>query len=353
MSELASESSARRELASESSTRREPGLSLEALRGFLAAVEPDRGATVTAFRPITGGYSRCTAVADIRWADGAEERVVLRGDPAPGDGVFESDRDAEWALVQALHRSGHVRVPRPRWYEATGAHFGTKTIVVDHVAGRPLRDVLRSTEDTGAAARTFVDAVARIHATPLAVLPAVVDRPTDWTAYVDGVLALYRGVDAEVGDSDPLLRHVAAKLARAKPAPVPFVLVHGDCQPSNMLVGGSGDPVVIDWEFARVGDPREDLGYYTQIPIAPNVYAGDPEGFLARYRERTGLSEEQVNPRTVEWFLVVGMARLLVQILRALDAVARGGTRGVLATYLVNAVSHQHRLFLDVCGRVA
>jgi aminoglycoside phosphotransferase (APT) family kinase protein len=109
---------------------------------------------------------------------------------------------------------------------------------------------------------------------------------------------------------------------------------------------------MIDWEFARIGDPREDLGYYTQIPMAPNVYHDDPAGFLAHYRERSGLSEDQVNPDTVCYFLVVGMARLMVQILQALDAVAAGESRGIMATYLVNAVTHQYNLFLDVTRRV-
>jgi aminoglycoside phosphotransferase (APT) family kinase protein len=150
-----------------------------------------------------------------------------------------------------------------------------------------------------------------------------------------------------------VLRYVSARLRAQRPPPVPFTLVHGDCQPSNVLVADSGARVVIDWEFARIGDPREDLGYYTQNPTPPNVYVEDPRGFLARYRERTGLTEEQVNPDTVEYFLVIGMARLLVQILQALDAVSRGETRGVMAPYLINAVSHQYKLYLDVCRRLA
>jgi aminoglycoside phosphotransferase (APT) family kinase protein len=150
-----------------------------------------------------------------------------------------------------------------------------------------------------------------------------------------------------------VIRYASALLVRHRPPPVPFTLVHGDCQPSNVLVADSGEHVVIDWEFARIGDPREDLGYYTQIPMPPNVYHRDPQAFLARYRELTGLTEEQINPDTVEFFLVIGMAHLLAQILRALDAVSRGETRGVMATYLVNAVTHQYGLYLDVCRRVA
>jgi aminoglycoside phosphotransferase (APT) family kinase protein len=331
----------------------EPTMTPEALERFLASVEPGRRAAVTAFRPITGGYSRLSAVADVGWDDGATQRVVLRGDPAPGDGVFVSDRDAEWRTLRALSRARAVPVARPRWYDATGEFFGTKCIVFDFFAGRSLQDVLRQAGDDSAPGRMFVDAVAQIHATPLDALGDAVERPGSWDDYVDGVLELYRAVDREVSESSPVLRYASALLVRHRPAPVPFTLVHGDCQPSNVLVAESGEHIVIDWEFAHIGDPREDLGYYSQIPMPPNVYHLDPQSFLARYREQTGLSEEQVNPDTVQYFLVIGMAHLLAQILRALDAVSRGETRGVMATYLISAVTHQYGLYLDICRRVA
>src|SRR3954452_13663934 len=139
-----------------------PGLTREALERFLTAAEPGRHPSVTALRPITGGYSRLSAVADVRGDDGAVERFVLRGDPPPGDGVFVSDRDAEWALLQALAGSGAVPVARPRWYDATGEHFGTKCIVFDHVQGRILQDVLGTALEPAAPARLFVDTVAEI-----------------------------------------------------------------------------------------------------------------------------------------------------------------------------------------------
>ncbi len=331
----------------------EPTMTPEALERFLGCVEPGRRPSVTAFRAITGGYSRLSVVADVRWGDGGTERLVLRGDPPPGDGVFVSDRDAEWRVLQALSRSGSVPVARPRWYDATGEFFGTKCIVFDHFAGRSLQDVLREADDASDPGRMFVDTIAQIHRSPVEALGTAVAQPAGWDAYVEGVLDVYRAVEREVSDSSPVLRYASALLVRHRPPPVPFTLVHGDCQPSNVLVGESGEHVVIDWEFARIGDPREDLGYYTQIPMQPNVYHRDRQAFLARYRERTGLTEEQVNPATVEYFLVVGMAHLLSQILRALDAVARGESRGIMATYLINAVTHQYGLYLDICRRVA
>src|SRR3954453_15519414 len=169
----------------------EPAMTPEALERFLASAEPDLRPSVTAFRPITGGYSRLSAVADVRWDDGAVERFVLRGDPPPVDGVFVSDRDAEWALLQALAGAGAVPVARPLWYDATGEHFGTKCIVFDHVAGRNLQEGLRTTEAPAAPAELFVDTVAQIHATPLGALGDAVEHPASWEDYLDGVLDSY------------------------------------------------------------------------------------------------------------------------------------------------------------------
>ena len=75
---------------------------IERLERFLADVEPGRGARVVSYQPISGGYSRISARASVRWeADGREETLILRGDPPAGSGVFVSDRDAEWELLRA------------------------------------------------------------------------------------------------------------------------------------------------------------------------------------------------------------------------------------------------------------
>jgi aminoglycoside phosphotransferase (APT) family kinase protein len=218
---------------------------------------------------------------------------------------------------------------------------------MDTFAGHSLQE--RLVADPAAGAELFVSAAAAVHQVPVDALPTELVRPVSWDDYVDDVVDLYRDVERRLQDPNPVVRYVAHRLRRDRPPPAPMTLVHGDWQPSNVLVGAAGH-VVIDWEFARIGDPREDLGYYVQIPMEPNAYRRDPGGFLGRYRELTGLSEQQVNPRTVEWFLMIGMARLLVQILVALGDVACGRPRGVLATYLLGAVTHQYVAYLQVLG---
>ncbi len=329
-------------------------ITADATQRFLAAVEPARSPQVTALRPISGGYSRDTALADVRWGDdGTTARFVLRGDPPPGHGVFVSDRDVEWSLLRQLSAgtAGCVRVPTARWYDPDGEYFGTKCIVSEFYDGRSLQDVARESADLRTNQCAFVDAIVAVHRTPLEVLPAELMLDQDWDSYIDGIIEIFATLGRELSDRSPALRYVAARLASFRPEPVPLTLVHGDMQPSNVLVGAAGC-LVIDWEFGRLGDPREDLGYYLQIPIPPNLYLEDPDYFLARYREQTGLTVEQLNPPVVEYFMMLGMARLIAQMLHSLDALANGESRGIMATYLINALSLLYKKFFAICRRL-
>lgn len=321
---------------------------------FLAAVEPDRPGTVTACAAISGGYSRISARAAVAWADGTEESFVLRGDPPPGSGVFTSDRDEEYRLLRALPAAATVRTPVVRWYDATGEHLGSKCLVMEAAVGASsLQDAMAGASDVLPLADLFVDTFARLHATPLDRLPAEIPRPADWNSYLDGVLAGYDRMADTFPSAAPVLRHVRWWANTHRPPPVPLGLVHGDCQPSNVLVADDAPPLVIDFEFTHIGDPREDIGYYTQIPIPPNVYWTDPEHFLARYRERSGYTEEQLNPDVADYFLLIGMAKLLEQLLVAATAIGNEPRPGILANYLINAISHQYDMFLAICERLS
>lgn len=323
------------------------------LSGFLSVVEPGRGAEVTRCEAITGGYSRATSRATVAFDDGARHSFILRADPPEGTGVFVSDRDAEWRLLRALPNACPVATPTARWYDASGAAFGTKCIVMDAVEATSLQVLLSPDPAAGDALQSelFVDTIAAVHSTPLDELPFT--TPDNWDAYLDRILDGYRRLGRRHPTVAPVLRYVTSWADAHRPPPVPLGLVHGDCQPSNVLIDRAGSPMVIDWEFAHIGDPREDLGYYTQIPLDPNVYWRDPEAFLARYRDRTGLTQEQINPATVDYFLIIGMASLYAQMVEAAATVGDERRRpGPLATFLVNAISHQHDMFLAICDRL-
>jgi aminoglycoside phosphotransferase (APT) family kinase protein len=322
------------------------------LQRFLDDREAERKGTVIEYRPISGGYSRLSALARVRWADGAEESFVLRADPPPQTGVFESDRDDEFRLLRALHGKLAVHSPRVRWYDDTGEYFGQKALIVDFFTGRPLPDVVAK-EGIAAATEIFVDTIAKIHGGPVDLMPQELAHPPSWGAYVDGLVDLLSSLDDSVSDKNPAVHYAAAQLREHRPPPMPLTIVHGDCQPANVLVPDSGGVLMIDWEFGRIGDPREDLGYYSHLPVPPNLFEANPEGFLARYRDKTGFTEEQVNPATVSYFYVLGMARLLGQMFSAADALAQGHPRGVMATYMMNGTAATTRAFVDIARQLA
>ena len=316
---------------------------------FLAAVAPDRAATVTAFKPISGGYSRVTARVDVRWSDGDEEKLILRMDPPPGkEGVFSSERDREWSVLQALWADGTVTIPRPRWYD-TGEHLGTKAIVMDFVEGTPLQLTLQPDGDFRPATDIYLDVAATLQRIPLKALPGEIEHPDDWDSAIDSAIDIYGRGERGLVESDPVIRYVTAWLRANKPPPVPLGVVHGDFQPGNILVAAGREPVVIDWEFTRIGDPREDVGYYSGSPLPNSLYTADADYFLARYRQVTGLSEEQVNPDVMRYFFILGMAELMIQMMQGADALARGEPKPVMNTFLINSISYFHQNYVDIC----
>ena len=55
---------------------------------------------------------------------------------------FRSDRDQEWALLQAIKDIDDFRIPRPRWYDATGEYLGCKCIVSEAIESTSMQKYL-------------------------------------------------------------------------------------------------------------------------------------------------------------------------------------------------------------------
>jgi aminoglycoside phosphotransferase (APT) family kinase protein len=227
--------------------------------------------------------------------------------------------------------------------------MGSKCIVMDHVEGTPLQLTLEPGADLSAATDVYLEVTASLQRIPLGALPGAIAPPKDWDSYIESAIDIYDRAEHGLSDSSPVIRYVTAWLRANKPPPVPLGLVHGDWQPGNILVAEGQEPVVIDWEFTRIGDPREDVGYYSGSPLPNSLYTADPDRFLARYRELTGLSEAQANADVLRYFFILGMAELFAQMMNGADALARGQGGGVMNTFLINSLSYFHREYLEIC----
>lgn len=75
-------------------------------------------------------------------------------------------------------------------------------------------------------------------------------------------------------------------------------LAHGDLLGQNILLAPGQPPHVIDWEFARVGDPAYDLAIVTRGVRRPFQIDGGLERLLRGYRSSGGgeVTADHVHP---------------------------------------------------------
>lgn len=122
-----------------------------------------------------------------------------------------------------------------------------------------------------------------------------------------------RELDAQQLEPQPALRLAAEWLHdHLPPAPPRIVLVHGDFRPANVLVHDGAFDVLLDWELAHLGDPLDDLGWYTAPLYAKEHFipgAWEQGDFLRRHRELTGV---EIDPAALKFWQVLSTFRLAV-----------------------------------------
>jgi aminoglycoside phosphotransferase (APT) family kinase protein len=190
----------------------------------------------------------------------------------------------------------------------------------------------------------LIASVARVEPAQVPSLPC----PASWDDHIDSVLGRWSALARCHPEALPIPRYLAAWLHKRKPAPLPLRLQHADLQAGN-VVAAPDRWRIVDWEFARIGDPREDLGYYNAYSgaVPPNLAQLDLDAFLARFREGTGFSEEAVNPLTFGYFTVLSTVTSVEGLVGASAAMARGTKRGIPICFNTHLVTIGGRNFLE------
>ncbi len=84
------------------------------------------------------------------------------------------------------------------------------------------------------------------------------------------------------------------------------VLIHGDLLGQNILLDPDDVPAVIDWEYAKLGDPAYDLAIVTRGANKPFACAGGLERLLEAY---ANFRQQRVDEREVRFYELCLMAR--------------------------------------------
>lgn len=303
----------------------------EALREFLAAQLPvGADPLIHGLHRSGTGSSRENWPFDAEWTSNGTRRgheLLLRRDPASA--VVDTGRGLEFRLLRMLAATP-VPVPEVHWLDETGEFLGRPSMIVGRRPGTAHRAVLRPTDPLGLAAqarvalaRRICDVLADLHGVSVdgAGLPVPQHPPA-----VHELAHWLRELDRQQEEPQPALRLAASWLRdHLPPSPEHLVLVHGDFRPANVLVHDGQLDVLLDWELAHLGDPLDDLGWYTaplygREHFVPGTW--EETDFLRRYTERTGT---EVRPDALRFWQVLATFRLAVIALTAVRAFRTDG----------------------------
>ena len=305
-------------------------------------------ATVNSIVPVSGGYSRLTYRIAVTTKAGDRD-FILQYLPKGATGLVRVDRGVEAALLAHLSSQNKLAAPTLVASDLEGQYFDSTAHIFEAETGRPFIETCREAEagQYGALNRIVAKTGAAVHNLNLSSLPTALNRPANWNDYLTEQIEFFRKTESDSKNSRPFLRYMAKWLDENRPPEAPLSLVHGDFQVSNMLESSEDTgALLVDWELAHIGDPREDLGWFTMVcgAIPPNILEADLEGFYEAYRAASGLSKDVINPATSAYFLIISSIRTHMGMMKSSDALAKNPqqAQSALAAYYVNITTYQH-----------
>jgi aminoglycoside phosphotransferase (APT) family kinase protein len=232
------------------------------------------GSEVVSLRQLAGGASKEAWAVDL--ADG-RELLVRRASV----GVIHRDTltlEQEFHVLEAAVAAG-VRAPRPVLY--LGEVAGHEAFAMERVEGETIGRRLVREPPPGLPVE-MADELTKIHSI----------EPPDFLPRGGALERFYDELDS-VGEPHPAIEFGLAWVRERLTSSREPTFVHGDFRLGNLAVTDHL-VAVLDWEFAHVGDPVEDVAW-------PLVRAwrfgaderrlggvGDVEPYLERYDELTG-----------------------------------------------------------------
>lgn len=266
-------------------------------------------------RPLAGGASRDTWWFKAKSGNDIQELVLRRDLPTQ---MFDEalTRKQEFDLMATAYDQG-VKVAKVRWLCEDETVLGSPFFIMDYVPGVSIgRRII--TRDEFASAREVLPGqmaheLAKIHKMTVDKPGlAFLKRPQEArNATEEAVHEMYRLLD-EIGISNPVWEWALRWTQTHMPPENQMTFVHGDFRIGNLLVDEAGLTAVIDWEFAHIGDPDEELGYLCmrdwRFGAGKKRAAGltDRETFLKAYESASGRS---INRASVDWWEIMGNIR--------------------------------------------
>ncbi len=294
---------------------------------------------VACVRRVMGGLSAETYQVSATWrGDGGEvaRELILRRDPATGLRRLSGGVEREFRVMSALHDSP-APVPRVYALELDPAWLERPFMVEEFVTGSSDRNLLNSVQYDAMRAEfgeRFIQILADLHRLDVrASALQFLDDPGEGTEPAAREVARWEGlVEQTKQEPNPLLVEAFIWLKAHLPRAPRVSIVHGEFRPGNLLYEGSRIIAVLDWEYAHLGDPVEDLGwaFLRQFRVWDRESGLFPrEEFLARYETKAGLA---VDREAVLFWEVFSNVKVLAMLSDGQDAFAHKLVDGPLVS---------------------
>ena len=292
--------------------------------------ETDAGIKET--RAVSGGYSKFTISITLADTKTLPQDIILRGDAsATFGGVSVVD---EYRLIKTLYENG-VSVPKPIALEESGKVFGSPFLLVDKKPGVIIGHMFNLPKSNNLSISADVAAkLAAIHRVPLKAIGNRIDgangtnaRASDKAlAWIDEGIAAWKPLNMPSTVFETAFDWLRKNAAINDKAP--RTLVHGDYGLNNLLIDNDKVSTILDWEFAHVGNPAYDLGYFYFMAKS----LGPWQHFLEAYG-KAGMTipdDEQLN-----YNILLAATRLGVMVCQTAGVFISGAEPGLAGAAVV------------------
>jgi aminoglycoside phosphotransferase (APT) family kinase protein len=301
---------------------------------------------LTGARMLAGGASKEAWAVDLMVGSEPLELLVRRAAGGVIHATATLPLEQEYRVIEAAFAAG-VRVPRPYGY--LGELDAREAFATERVAGETIGRRIVSWPELEAARCVLplqlADEIARVHSIPPEALPFL--RTSD-------VLARFEDELDSVGEPHPAIELGLYWLRAHRRDPLESVVLHGDFRIGNVVVSERGLEYLLDWEFAHLGDPREDVGW--PIVRAWRFGAddrrlggvGEVEPYLERYN---GLTGREIGVDELFWWEVLGNVKWAVGALTQSRRHLSGQERSVELAVLGRLAAEMEYELLDLLAR--
>ncbi len=265
---------------------------------------------------LAGGASKEAWLLDLE-QNGQNLELIMRRAGGGAMNLEQLTLEQEFRVLEAAFAAG-VTVPKPMAYLPDV--LGREAFISERVRGEAVgRRIVSRPEFSVARAglpKRMAEELSKIHAVDSSSLDFLPNSGSG-TGATRSIARLYAELDS-VAEPHPTIELALHWLKTHEPPSHGEVLTHGDFRIGNLMLSETTLTAVLDWEFAHLGDPAEDLAW-TLIRAwrfgQDHLHLGgigELEPYLAHYNT---LTNRDITFKTLHYWEIMGNVKWAVAAL--------------------------------------